>query len=235
MRPGPDRPDRRDRAGGQVPLCAARRDGDGRIDPADRGVDHVEEAGRGDRRPGARRQDRRRRVHGAARRLARAGPGDVRDRRGAGQADGRPDHPDGPAAGLRRRQRGRGGRVRRVPAGATGPDDLVEPVGRAGGRDGRHGRAGPTRSTRRGPSAGGRSPTARRSSGSGGWSRRRGAIRVPSTIPSLLPAPRRQGRPEGAGERVCPRAGRAADRPRDDAAGGGPGADGQPRSTTPSA
>ena len=73
VRPGHDRPDRRDRAGRQVPLRAARRDGDRRIDPADRGVDHVEEAGRGDRRPGARRQDRRRRVHGAARRLAGAG------------------------------------------------------------------------------------------------------------------------------------------------------------------
>ena len=73
LRPGHDRPDRRDRPGRQVPLRAARRHGDRRIDPPDRRVDHVQEAGRGDRRPGARRQDRRRRVHGAARRLA--GPG----------------------------------------------------------------------------------------------------------------------------------------------------------------
>ncbi len=36
----------------------ARCHGDGRVDPADRRLDHVQEAGRGYRRPGARRQDR---------------------------------------------------------------------------------------------------------------------------------------------------------------------------------
>ena len=51
--------------------------------PLDRRVDHVEKARRGNRRAGARRQDRRRSVHGAARRFASAGRGDVRDRRPA--------------------------------------------------------------------------------------------------------------------------------------------------------
>ena len=101
-------------------LCPPRRDRDGRVDPLDLGLDHVEEAGRGDRRPGARREDGQRRVHGAARRLAHAGRGDVRDRPGPGQADAGPDHPDGPAAGPRGGQRGRGGRVRRVPPRARG-------------------------------------------------------------------------------------------------------------------
>ena len=64
VRPGHDRPDRRDRAGRQVPLRPARRHGHRRVDPPDRRVDHVQEAGRGDRRPGPRRQDRRRGLHG---------------------------------------------------------------------------------------------------------------------------------------------------------------------------
>ena len=121
VRAGHDRPDRRDRAGGQVPLRAARRDGDRRIDPADRGVDHVEEAGRGDRRPGAGREDGRRRVHGRARGLAGPGPGDVRDRLGPGQADRRPDHADGSTAGPRGGKRAGGGGEPGVPAGATAP------------------------------------------------------------------------------------------------------------------
>ena len=41
---------------------------------------------------------------------------DVRDRPEHGQAGGRPDHADGPAAGPRRGQCGRGGRERRMPA-----------------------------------------------------------------------------------------------------------------------
>ena len=84
--------------------------------------------------------------------------------------------------GLRRRQRGRGGREPRVSAGrrARRPG---EPVDRAGGRDGRDGGPGRLARAKRGPSASGRSPTARPSSGSAGWSQSRGAIRVPSTIP----------------------------------------------------
>ncbi len=42
---------------------AARRDRNGRVDPAHRQLDHVQEDRGGHRRPGARRQDRRRRVH----------------------------------------------------------------------------------------------------------------------------------------------------------------------------
>ena len=54
------------------------------IDSAHRRVDHVEKAGRGDRRPGARRQDGWRSVHGASRRFASACSGDVCDRSGFG-------------------------------------------------------------------------------------------------------------------------------------------------------
>ena len=62
------RPDRRSRAGRQEALRAPRRDRDGRHRPADRLVDHVEEARRGRRRDRARREGRRRRVHEDARR-----------------------------------------------------------------------------------------------------------------------------------------------------------------------
>ncbi len=73
-----------------------------------------------------------------------------------------------------------------------GPRRPGEPVDRAGGRDGLHG--GPGRLARQKPglSASRRSPTARPSSGFGGWCKSRGVILVPSTIPSLLPAPRRK-------------------------------------------
>ena len=57
------RADPRHRAGRPPPVPAAGRDGDGREHPADHGVDHEQEAGRGDRRPGARRQGGPRRVH----------------------------------------------------------------------------------------------------------------------------------------------------------------------------
>ena len=73
----------RDCPGRQVPLRPARRHGHGRIDPLDRRLDHVQEAGRGNRRPGPGRQDRRRRLHAATGRLAGPGRGDVRDRRRA--------------------------------------------------------------------------------------------------------------------------------------------------------
>ena len=52
----------RDRAGRQAALRAPGRDRDGRVDPAHRRQHHVEEAGRGPQRPGARREDRERRV-----------------------------------------------------------------------------------------------------------------------------------------------------------------------------
>ena len=60
---GPDRPDRPHRPGRQAALRAARRHRHGRVDPAHRRLDHVEEAGRGDRRAGARRQGGARRLH----------------------------------------------------------------------------------------------------------------------------------------------------------------------------
>ena len=57
--PGPGRPQA---------VRAARRHRDGRVDPADRQLDHVQEDRRGHRRAGARRQGRQRRVHARARR-----------------------------------------------------------------------------------------------------------------------------------------------------------------------
>ena len=53
-----DRADRRDRARRQAHVRPARRDGDGRVHPAHRGVDPLEEARRGDRRARARREGR---------------------------------------------------------------------------------------------------------------------------------------------------------------------------------
>ncbi|MCK7483501.1 MAG: hypothetical protein M0C28_45575 [Candidatus Moduliflexus flocculans] len=57
------RPDRRDRAGRQEALRAARRHGHGQQHPAHRLLDHEQEAGPGDRRHRPRRQDRQRRLH----------------------------------------------------------------------------------------------------------------------------------------------------------------------------
>ena len=62
-RPGPGRP---------AAVRAARRHRDGRVDPADRQLDHVQEDRRGDRRAGPGREGRQRRVH--------AGPGPARGR-----------------------------------------------------------------------------------------------------------------------------------------------------------
>ena len=53
-----DRADARDRSRRQAALRPARRDRHGGIDPADRGQHHVQEAGRGSERAGARREDR---------------------------------------------------------------------------------------------------------------------------------------------------------------------------------
>ena len=68
------RPDQGYRAGGSPPLPPPRRDGDGGEHPADYRVDHEQEARRGHRRPGARREGGMRRVHedGGRRRAARA-------------------------------------------------------------------------------------------------------------------------------------------------------------------
>ena len=57
----------RPRARRPPPVRGPRRHRHGRVDPADRGLDPVQEARRGPRRARARRQDRLRRVHGRAR------------------------------------------------------------------------------------------------------------------------------------------------------------------------
>ena len=80
-RPGPGRADRLrhagadpgDRAGGPEALRAAGRDRDGGIHPAHLREHHVEEAGRGAQRAGARREDRQRGVHPRSRPRDRAG------------------------------------------------------------------------------------------------------------------------------------------------------------------
>ena len=61
------RPDRRPRARRQAPLCHPRRDGDGRIGAAHHRLDPVEEARGRAAGPGARREDRLRRLHGGHR------------------------------------------------------------------------------------------------------------------------------------------------------------------------
>ena len=81
------------------------------------------------------------------------------------------------------------------------------------------------RSTRRGDSAGGRSPTVGPSSGSGGWSRP-GGRPARRRRPSLLPAPRRRIDVSLVAHRVRRATGRTAGRSRDHAAGGRTGTDG---------
>ena len=68
------------------------------------------------------------------------GDGHVRDRPEHGQEDGRPDHPDGPAAGPSRGECARGHRMRGVPP-RRGTSRPRRPFDRASGRDGAHGRA----------------------------------------------------------------------------------------------
>ena len=104
---GVHRPDAADRAGGRQALLAARCHGDGGIDSADRVLDHVEEAGRGPGRAGARRQSRRGRVHEAAGGCAAAGADDGGHRTAHGQARAGADHRYESAAGFRDRQRAR--------------------------------------------------------------------------------------------------------------------------------
>ena len=74
----------RSRPGSRRPqaLRPARRHRHGRVDPAHRQLDHVEEDRRGHRRPRARREGRQRRVHEGHRPGARAGRDDGRPRRG---------------------------------------------------------------------------------------------------------------------------------------------------------
>ena len=106
------RADRRDRAGRQKAVRAPRRDRDRRVDPPDRRVDPVEEAGRGHRRARARREGGPGRVHEDGSPRARAG-GSARPRlarardagRGAVDRHGRAPRPG-------RRQRARDGRGR---------------------------------------------------------------------------------------------------------------------------
>ena len=125
-----------------------------------------------------------------ARRLADAGRDDVRDRPGLGKQMvaliTRMDQPLGRAVG---------NAVEVVESveclRGEGPDDLVDlSIELAAEMVVMGGRAG--RSTRRGRSAGRRSPTARPWSGSGGWSRPRGAIRGWSTTRRSCRPPRRR-------------------------------------------
>ena len=98
-------PDAAGGPGGRQTVRAARCHGHGGIHPADRVVHHVEEAGRGRGRPGARRQGRRGRVHEAAGGRAAAGADDGGHRPPRRQARAGADHRYESAAGLRHRQR----------------------------------------------------------------------------------------------------------------------------------
>ena len=111
------RPDRRSRAGRPAALCHARRDGDGRIDPADHQLDPVEEARRRARRAGDGREVRLGRLLRHRGDGARPGRKPGRRRQPGRPADHRADHRHGPRAGPRCRQRARGRRDRRLPEG----------------------------------------------------------------------------------------------------------------------
>ena len=152
-------PDAGDRAGRQAALRPARRDRDGGIDPAHLREHHVEEAGRRAQRPGARREDRERRVPDRSRQVHRAGPHDDRAGRGARLPHGRAAHGDGPAAGPRLRQRARdGGGDRRAPRQRAGRPDGGHLRARrrdagAGGRGGEPGGGADAGSRSRSPRA----------------------------------------------------------------------------------
>ena len=105
--PRPHRPDAGDRARRSQALRPARRDEHGGEPAAHRRLHHEQEDGGGDRRPGARREDRGRRLHGQGGGLTRAGGSDARHRPRHGQEGGRPHHGHGAAAGPHRRQRPR--------------------------------------------------------------------------------------------------------------------------------
>ncbi len=141
----------RPRAGRPAPLRAARRDRHRRVDSLDRVVDHVEEDRRGDRRPGARRQGRSRRLHEGP----RPRPGPRLDHGGSGRlsrrADPGPAERDGRPAGARGRQRPRGDRGRRGAARRrTGRRARADPrPGAPDGRAHRVARRPPARARRR--------------------------------------------------------------------------------------
>ena len=98
-------------AGRPPAVRAAGRDRDGRVHPAHRQLDHVEEDRRGHERAGPGRQGRHRRVHEEPRPGARAGPDHGRAGRGARRQDQGPADQDGRPAGPRGGQRRRGGRI----------------------------------------------------------------------------------------------------------------------------
>ena len=102
VRPRPHRPDPGDRPRRPQALRAARRDRDRREPAPDLRLDHEQEDGGGHRRPGPRRQVRRRRLPALARGGRGPGPDHARHRPGHGQEGRRPPHRHGPAAGPRR-------------------------------------------------------------------------------------------------------------------------------------
>ena len=136
-----DGPDPGDRAGGPEALRPARRDRHRRIHSAHLREHHVQEAGRGAQRAGARREDRKRRVPARSRARARAGPHHDRPGRGARLSHRRAAHRDGPAAGPGLRPRAGGGGGDRGLAG-RGPADLHGGDLRARRRDAAAGRGG---------------------------------------------------------------------------------------------
>ena len=96
------RPDRATGAGRPQALRAARRHGHGGVDSADLVLHHVEEAGRGRGRAGARCEGRQRRLHEEAGGGAAPGADHGRHRPPHGQEGAGADHRHEPAAGLSR-------------------------------------------------------------------------------------------------------------------------------------
>ena len=122
-RPRDHRADGRPRSGGQEAVFASRCDRDRGHRPADRIVDHVQEARRWRRRDRPRREGRRRRVHEDARRRQDPLRADGRPRPSRRPSGRMPTDRHGPAARRSRRERARGARggVDDHGRGATGP------------------------------------------------------------------------------------------------------------------
>ena len=119
-------PDRRARPRGPQALRAARRDGHGRVHPAHLRQHPEQEARRGDRRPGPRREVRERGLHeGQGQGAGARGRPDGRGQ-GHGQARARRDDGDGGAARARRRQRRSRSPSRSSACRGSGARDLME-------------------------------------------------------------------------------------------------------------
>ena len=142
------RPDRGPRPGRPAAVRDPRRHRHGRVDPADRRLDPVQEARRGARRARDGRQVRLGGVHGRAGGRRGAGPRARRGRRRRRAAHRRAADRHGRGARHERRQRARGARVRRLPHGRRARAAPARGHARAGRLAARPGRAARARGRR---------------------------------------------------------------------------------------